>query len=375
LLPLEAPTTPRRSEPGVDAWRAVVVVLMFVVHARRLQTARGAGLGDRVLDFCMWIEPYIAASFLFIAGASLVLSREKGGERWLSKIARRTAALFALSAFLFVPQYGLELPDLIVSSGILSAIALALIVCAVALESRRPDALLASVTAAVLVATFLLDRSGGTVPGLNAGPGGAFPLIAFTALGALALRARRRFPTRTTAVATLASFSACAAVLLYRVPWTTERASLYHAHAGDLALGTLLDSSGARVPEWFWNHSALGAVGLTFPLMLSLVAFTALGPLLGRAQSARPVLLLGRHALGAYVLHLVLLGLTDLAGWVPPDATRTWLLVAALTAAALVLAKVLESAAFKKAAAWRGTRPRGTPEPDRREARSPGRPA
>jgi uncharacterized membrane protein len=364
-----------RTEPGIDAWRAVVVVLMFVVHARRLQIGRGAALAERFLDGCMWIEPYIAASFLFIAGISLVLSREKARGGWFRKILQRALALAVLSVALFVPQYGVELPDLIASSGILSAIALALVATAAALESARPNAALAAVTAVVLLVTLGLDRSGVAVSGLNAGPGGAFPLVAFASFGALCAHAYRRAGKRGTWAVAFASVPPLVLVLASRARWTTEQASYYHSHAGDLALGSLLSSNASRVPGWFWNHSALGAIGLGLPLALSFVAFLALGPLIGAVHSLRPLLLLGRHALAAYVLHLGLLGLLDLSGWLPPSGVFTLLVVAALVAAALVLSLALESGWVRRAAAWRGTQQAGTPASDTPESRNPGRPA
>src|SRR6185503_12436030 len=100
------------------------------VHARRLEAPRRppagvAELVDSFFDRMLWLEPYIAASFLFVAGFSLVLSQKHGKARgarpFVAKIARRALGLWALSVVLFVPQYGLALPDLIVSSGILSA--------------------------------------------------------------------------------------------------------------------------------------------------------------------------------------------------------------------------------------------------------------
>ncbi|MCU0692782.1 MAG: OpgC domain-containing protein [Polyangiaceae bacterium] len=64
---------------------------------------------------------------------------------------------------------------------------------------------------------------------------------------------------------------------------------------------------------------------------------------------ARPLLLLGRHALLVYVAHLVLLGLLDLAGLTPPNALWTLAEVAALATACVGIAR---------AAHWRRVRRR-----------------
>lgn len=336
-----------RSEPGLDLYRAIVVLMMFVVHTRRLQRP-GSGALESALQFFMWAEPYIAASFLFIAGSALWLAHEKAGPVLLPTALKRALGLYALAVALFVPQYGVELPDLLVSPGILSAIALAIALSALAISSRVSGTALAAVGAVVLGTTAWLDRSGATVPGLNAGPGGAFPLVAFTAFGALAMRAWRSTGARAFGFGLALALPVLALALWLGQSFVTERASMYRVHDGQLAL-LHLASDAPRAPLVFWNHSAVGALGLLAPLLGSLWLMLFVGRRLATARWLAPLLLLGRHALAAYVVHLGLLGVIDLLGAAPATPARTWALVAGLTLAGFLAALSLETFARRRA--------------------------
>lgn len=356
MIPTTAPT--QRSEPGLDLFRGLVVVMMFVVHTRRLQPTAEATALERALRFVMWTEPYVAASFLFIAGVSLALAHERGRAGFLRNALTRAALLYALAVALFVPHYGVELPDLVVSPGILSAIALSLAVTALALASASPDRVLALAALAVLGATAWLDRRGASVPGLTAGPGGAFPLVAVTALGAWAWRARSRGLAAITLIGALCSLAA----LVLGARWITEHASLYRVHSGQLALLELARDA-PRAPTLFWNHSALGALGLLLPIGATLW----LARVVANRLSLTPLALLGRHALAAYVVHLGLLGVADLTGLTPRTPAQTWALVGVLTLICLAGAWLLE---LRTSGRRRDTPPAGTAAGDTDAARS-----
>jgi len=304
---------------------------MFVVHASRIERVRVppsglAELCDRLVSAFRWAEPFIAAAFLFIAGYSLVLSQRGRARRdFLPKILRRVALLYALSVVLFVPQYGTSFPDLVLSSGILSAIALAIAMVGLGLVTDRPVAALLSVALVVLAATAALDVSGATVSGLNAGPGGAFPLVAFAAVGALSARLIHARGLSALAWSCLGLCLLTLAVWDARLPWLTERNSLYPAGSAASVLGALLrgGSPGAALPVAFWNHSAAGALGLLAPLGVSLLLVLVAQRALPGLRLFAPVLLLGRNALLAYVLHLALLGLLDAFELAPQSPTGT----------------------------------------------------
>lgn len=336
-----------RREPGLDLLRALLVIGMFAVHARRLQPAatRGAGAGDRIFDALMWAEPFIAAGFLFVVGTSLVLSRaawsERPGGSWGRKLSTRAAGLYLLSVALFVPQYGVELPDLIVSPGILSVIALSIVAVGLALQARRARVALAVLAALGLLVTALCDFANVTLPGINAGPGGALPLVSFSAAGALLELHRQEHGPKALVAHCLAALPVMGAALWSAAPWTTLRASQYRVHAGLVALPELF-APAPRAAVQFWNHSAVGALGLMFPLTAVLLAFLALPKPLLAPRLLAPLGLLGRHALAAYVLHLGLLGVVELLGAGPRSTGGSWLLVAGLCVAAVCAGLVLD---------------------------------
>jgi uncharacterized membrane protein len=314
--------------------------MMFAVHTRRLQPHAEANNADRVLRWCLEVEPYIAASFLFIAGHSLVLA-QRAGALDQRKLLWRAAILYALAVVLFVPQYGIAFPDLLFSPGILSAIAVSVVVVGALVKQNAADLVIATLAASVLLATHWLGAPGRSVSGLDAGPGGVFPLVAFTCFGAILARLGARYGARALAIAVVLSLPLFLFVWRSHAAWTTTDMSRYPAHSGQLALGTLFTRGGTtEVP--FWNHSALGALGLAFPLSASLGFFVGLPKSFTGARWLAPLRLLGRHALGAYVGHLVVLGILELTGLTPKSAAGTWIVVALLAAASILFAMILD---------------------------------
>ncbi|MGE3672237.1 MAG: heparan-alpha-glucosaminide N-acetyltransferase domain-containing protein, partial [Polyangiaceae bacterium] len=188
-----------RSDVAVDAFRGIVVVMMFAVHARRIQAGHGDGALERAADvalrFLMRIEPYIAASFLYLVGFSLLLSwsasasrvseaeRPELARRWRARMFKRAAWLYALSVGLCLPQFGLQWPATFVSSGILSVIALAIVCCAALLTFSGGRRVAWPLCVLVLLVTSGLHFAPLGVSGINAGPGGTFPLLAASLLG------------------------------------------------------------------------------------------------------------------------------------------------------------------------------------------------
>lgn len=376
-----------RSEPGLDLYRGFVVVAMFCVHARRLQAwgTRSEGVGNAIFDFMLWAEPYIAASFLYLVGFSLVLSQAARDRRaFFKRLCFRGAQLYVLSGLLFLPQFGLEWPDLVFSSGILSVIAVAIVVVGLMLElgrspspparaeppqrrflpllslatakaeprqskpgvehGRRSFVQLASLGTLGVLIVALLDSSGAVVSGLNAGPGGNVPLISFAALGAIAAIMYQRFQQSGLLGLAAGVLPGLLLAWLGGDGWTAIHDSSHHDYGG-LAAAYWLEHpfelpQAARTLS-FWNHTALGALGLAPLLVLSSEAFVLLQH--RRWYRSAPWLLwpleiLGRRALWAYVAHLILLGLVSVAGFSPHSALETALLVLALVVLCCLLA-------------------------------------
>ncbi len=358
------PTAAR--EPGLDVFRGAAVLLMFVVHARRLQPSRAFSgvdaLAAAALDGLFWAEPFIAASFLAIAGTSLVLARDRvpTRARWWRRIVVRAAMLYLLAVALFVPQFGVALPDLALSPGILSVIAIATTLVGGALALARPVPLLGTLVGGSLLLTWLLERTGTCVSGLNAGPGGAVPLVGFTAVGALLGIALLRHGVRALGVATALTATGAVVVGALGAPWTSRCESLYPAHQGLVAGLELFGPAPGQRAIAFWNHSAAGFCGLvpavTGALWLALtLPWPSRGPLTGGGLVA----LIGRHALLAYVGHLILLGLLELSGLTPRTPTATCALIGSLGAAAALGSAALEARGRNRPRQTEATRSEG----------------
>lgn len=335
----------RRSEPGLDLFRAIAVLLMFEAHVYRLQTGTAqGGAGQKLLSLLVYLEPYTAGAFLFIVGFSLVLAKRRFTERgaWLGWMLRRAALLYGISAALFVAHYGFEWPDLITSSGILSVIAFGIVTIGLMLALPRPTTPLAGFAVAVIAITRLLDVSSRAVSGLNAGPGGAFPLLALTAAGAVAGLVYSDGGVRALGLLTLGAVPV-SALAAPAGPWITERASHYAVHAGEIALLDLFSHPPGTQAIVFWNHSAIGALALLAPLFASALLLLATQRAVCSPRAMTPVLWLGRHALAAYVVHLGVLGVLDFAGIVPHSAAGVWAMTLALSLGAVALAAGLEA--------------------------------
>lgn len=324
--------------------------MMFVVHARRLQpslTRTGTGPAEASLEFFMNIEPFVASSFLFVAGYSLVLSRRRATEprAWFRRMLRRAAGLYAISVGLFVLQYGVDLPDLLLSSGILSVIAVAIVVIAAALRGPNAALPLVGVSVLTLGVTAALESTRSAVSGLNAGPGGAFPLLAHAALGALAAEWVIRHGRRAPWIVAAATLPLTAAAIALDARWTGEFVSHYRALDGRVAVLSLFDPAFATAPReaiTFWNHSTWGALALVMPLFASLALALEVPQRAADVRPLAPALLVGRHALLAYVAHLCVLGLLDVSGLAPPGSVATWLLIIGLCALSVIIAWAVE---------------------------------
>src|SRR5688572_10544460 len=90
--------------PGLNIYRALAVILMILAHAARVQHPLPTGSLTSPFDWpfaaSLQIEPIISAMFLFIAGFSLVVSRQASGEtptQWLRRLGGRMLTLYAIS--------------------------------------------------------------------------------------------------------------------------------------------------------------------------------------------------------------------------------------------------------------------------------------
>ncbi len=311
---------------------------MFAVHVRRLELAHRAPTGwlsalDRVFAALLWAEPFVSAAFVFIAGYSLVLSRARTVRRalWLARMAKRALTLYLLSVGLFCLEFGFALPDVWASSGILAVIATSILAVGTILCLGRRLPGLVALFAGVLATELVLELHQWTVPGLNGGPGAIVPLLGFAAFGAIVGEIRRNGRPLGSVIMVLSGLL----VLAVRQPWVSTQVSHYVDFASDLAVARQFRPVSARVvPTPFWNHTAWGTAGLLGPVTVALWGLNALAPAWIAARPLSPVVLIGRHALSAYVGHLVVLGLISLSGLGPVHAGWSLGYVLLLTAGA-----------------------------------------
>ena len=346
--------------PGLNIYRAVAVILMILAHAARTQT--NMGLLEARHQLAHWydwpfvgslvIEPIISAMFLFIAGFSLVLSRRNSRESqrdWLVRLGRRMLTLFVISVIFFVADQGFQWPDILVSSGVLEIIAVAVFSSALCLLSPYPWQLLAGLTAAGIGITWVLDTHHLSITGLNAGAGGMMPLLVMTYLGTLTGLAYRQWPNNGLFVLFGISLVVGLIALVAPAPWITYPESRIVHYPGDPVQSTL-HSLEALVGLYhghpyverirYWNHGWIFAFRAMPILVLGLIGFIGAFQQL-RGPVSRFLDWMGRHALNLYIYHLVMLAVVEVGPWHPRTGWQTLLVVAAIVASSPLVFRYL----------------------------------
>lgn len=341
---------------GLNVFRAVAVIMMIIAHSIRVQSNFSyllkhpdkQSFWDQSLLFFIQIEPIISAQFLFISGFSLTLSLSKAlkststinKQQWLFSLPPKLILLYIVSVLFFIGDNGIQLPDLFVSSGILSIIAISMALTAGMLISPKPIMTLALAITAVTLTAFMLEQSKSSVIGLNAGAGGAIPLISMTFIGAIIGVLYQRFHNNGLfAAAAVGSFIGVLS-MISKYPWTIDVKSeflLFHGdpvtsvlHSLQHALG-LGDIQPAKVKAHFWNHSSIFLFRVSGGLTLILVAFMLIFENRKNTSKITSVLnRVGKHALFVYIFHLVLLGILEVTSIKPTTGWQTWLLVITL---------------------------------------------
>lgn len=322
-------TSDERSH-GVDVFRGLTVIGMIAVHATRVMPETAAQGGFRA--HASLFEPAVSVAFLWLVGWSLDRSFWRASHSgtawrpWYASALLRAATLYALGVLLFVLQYGLAAPDVWASPDVLSTIAWAIVVVGALLFLGLWG--LISGALAALGLTALLETRGVHVSGLNAGPGAVLPLVAVACLGAChGLTSRDRLPS---------SFGWSAPALVVAALALGVPGKLLDQHTSVQVHGGTL---------WFWNHTLKGIVFYGASVVVGAAAF-ARSRLCAKGW-ATPLRVLGRHALVAYVGHLLVLGSIDrwldpVPGW-PSLVGVTLSLVAAFTGIAMLLESEVSS--------------------------------
>ena len=344
-----------RDVPGIDLYRGLAVVLMFLAHAWRMTRSRSSSHVFGAVDAALaWMDrgvAYVAASFLFISGFSLVLSYKKAMRcspprtrlAFMAGVLRRSGGLYFLAVLMFVAEHGTDLPDLLASPGILSVIAIASTLTAASMMSSEPKTTLAFLAVALIAVAYVLEATGSFVSGVNAGPGGAVPLAAFAPIGAIAASLHFLKGGRGLIWFTAMAIPLFIIAIVDADSWLVLHSSTYRNHEG-LAIADylrLVKPSEGSTSSVFWNPSTLGALGLVAPVLLTATALLTCQYALVKSivlhTVTRPLFVLGRHALVAYLSHYVMLGIAELAGLRPTHGGWTILMVLGLVCACWLL--------------------------------------
>ncbi|HEU5073342.1 MAG TPA: heparan-alpha-glucosaminide N-acetyltransferase domain-containing protein [Polyangiaceae bacterium] len=309
---------------GVDAFRGLTVIAMIVVHTTRVMPVTAEQRGFRA--HASLFEPAVSVAFLWLVGWSLDRSFGRASHsgtawgRWYAGALLRAATLYALGVLLFTLQYGVVAPDVWASPDVLSTIAWAIVLVGAWLSLGLWG--LIGGALAVLALTALLETRGVHVSGLNAGPGATLPLVAVACAGACQGR------TGSDRLTSSFLWPALAVVLIALALGLPGKLLDQHS-SGQTHIGAL----------WFWNHTLKGILVYGGSVVVGVTAFVR--SRLGARRWALPLRLLGRHALVAYVGHLLVLGSID--RWFDPGPGWSSLvsvalgLVAAFTGIAMVL--------------------------------------
>lgn len=312
---------PRR-DAALDATRTFAIWLMVACHVARLIKK---SIRPDWLQLAMLIEPLCQALFMAMVGVSLVYSLRvadhRGETGWWKRQVRRVGELYVIGFIMFFAKRGWQWPWSVTSSGILTAIgeAMLLFLPPVLLARKNPKLGMALGVGSVLLlaaADYGLDASGTRLLVLNAGNGSILPYSILTGFGMLS--AYVLLDGGKAAKAALAAALVVAAGVTLRrygleevfdkpIGRVSTPAQFEIATNGIVQLYKM--ATGGELKDYeasYYNFRP----ALT-PLLMAMCGgiyafFRLLKPVTDRLG---PLWIVGRHSLGVYVLHLVLVAL------------------------------------------------------------------
>lgn len=328
---------------GIDALRGLAIILMFITHGGRLYNGKhDDGILNQILNFFSSIEPFTSSLFLFLVGVGLFLSHQNtklSYGQWLKKTLVKAGQLYLIGVIFFFMEYGPQFPEMLLSPNILSVIAFSII--AVSLSLSYPILLLGT---GLSIATISYMFEGAATPGINTGPGGAFPLMLFTFLGYLTYQFSQ---TKNS----LYTWLLATGIISWFYPfsplehWTYTYPSIYdYFVTGQTALDFF--QNGGFIDGYsktgFWSHSVISVLRLLIPLSLCLWVCMKSNEFINSSKIGQNLALLGRHALGLYILHLIIIAALYTGGFKPQSALIDWFLIIGLVVIGLAYGKLKE---------------------------------
>ena len=304
---------------------------MMAAHAARLIPFSDRPLWAR--DVLLY-EPVIPSLFLLLVGLSLALSlraaraADRSGGAWYARQARRAVGLWAISVLFFVAEYGVRLPDALLSGGILALIAFSILVVGALLLLPGRGIFLPLALAAGCCALLRLDLTENSFYPFTSGSAPLLPMSLFALTGAwIGLSAGSR---RGTAMRDAAGIAGAVTAVWLIVRFGALALFTRPFGRGDAGrdLAAPLFPSGIAMHAGFYNLRSVLALTC---LGIQLAALTVLGAALKKVpeKAARHLFALGRHSLAVYVFHLSILAvIVTLFGRQPLTAisgTGTWI--------------------------------------------------
>ena len=275
------------------------------------------------MQFSLDIEPLCQALFMSMVGISLLYSLQitKKPELWSKRQIRRAGELYAIGLIFFVFQYGLQWPWMFIGHGILLSISSAILLCIPLV--RRPTITYVAM-GALWGAALLLNIYDVKIGFINAGNGPFLPHVLLSVFGLIAGGVLLSTQNKTK-ILFIGTMLLCASISLYTLDFMQffEYPDPISEPYGRRDFAATYQSSGSNGIEQIWallqgtslkpsvkeyyNYTAT-SVPLLMAMCTSIyVVFRCLG---GLTEKLSPLWLVGRHSLGVYILHLLLIALT-----------------------------------------------------------------
>lgn len=319
---------------GLDALRGFAIVLMLITHGFRLfingqgSYSPGVGFAERLLHFFAVIEPYTSSLFLFLVGIGVHISFNKTKKpylTWLGNNINKSIQLYIIGIVLFFMEYGFQKNDIFFSPSILSTIALSTIALSSSLKFNYGP-MVGLVLAGITTYVF----QGIPLSGINAGPGGAFPLIMFTFGGYLLYDLMVKDKNKTLIALSVIGVISWFFPFAPQEEWIRHYQSTYKLFlTGPTGIDYWKSGGEGNIFQVvsFWNHSLTSWFRISLVLFLSLKMFLKFENKLKGKFYGEYLSLIGRHALGCYILHLTIIAVFDILKIYPQTPEMDWVFI------------------------------------------------
>jgi uncharacterized membrane protein len=316
-LSSEETSQTKNRDQALDATRTVAIVLMIACHVSRLISKK---IRPDWMEFCMLIEPLCQGLFLAMVGVSLTYSKhlfqQKNRSGWKRKQFKRGLELYGIALLFFFSQHGWQWPYLFINSGILMTIALSIVMWTILLSRSIPFWGLLTIGLTLFGIDHLLEAVEFQSAFINSGAGPFFTHCVLSSYGVIAgaLLIKGNSKQLSFLVITMILFAGISLsqhtfTELFSYPFGRKDFSLvyFKASSGPEQLWKI--ASGIelkRTTKFYYNYR----VGLA-PMLMAMCTgvylfFRILRPI---TSLLSPLWLIGKHSLGIYILHLIIIAL------------------------------------------------------------------